>query len=267
MEGEGKDIGRAPVAHVIEIEALHLGIAAQGQLDLGVIAAECDADRFADRRLEQVVGNWRNLVSEHPRSGRVAPMPGTSLDDVLLVNPTHVAVALKYDPEKGAPRVVAKGAGEVAAKLREIATEARVQLCRLPGERRHADRVLLAVGAEPQRVQELTQAWLQKQARQWFEQRLQHYLNLSGLSASKLRLAAPAKRWGSCNSDGTIMLNWRLIHFHPTIIDYVVAHEVAHLQEMNHGPRFWALVETLYPDFVNARNQLRQYDPGTLPLL
>jgi flagellar biosynthesis protein FlhB len=48
--------------------------------------------------------------------------------DVLLVNPTHVAVALKYDPEKGAPRVVAKGAGEVAAKLREIAQEARVPL-------------------------------------------------------------------------------------------------------------------------------------------
>lgn len=137
------------------------------------------------------------------------------------------------------------------------------------GQIRQGQRLLLPlpVDAEPLRVQELTQAWLQKQAKQWFEQRLQHYLDLSGLRASKLRLAAPAKRWGSCNSDGTIMLNWRLIHFHPSIIDYVVAHEVAHLQEMNHGPRFWALVETLYPDFVHARNQLRQYDPGTLPLL
>jgi predicted metal-dependent hydrolase len=145
----------------------------------------------------------------------------------------------------------------------------QVQFEGLISQAQHGQRLSLPlpVDAEAQRVQELTQAWLQKQARLWFEQRLAHYLELSGLSARKLRLAAPAKRWGSCNSDGTIMLNWRLIHFHPSIIDYVVAHEVAHLQEMNHGPRFWALVESLYPDFVNARNQLRQYDPVTLPLL
>ncbi len=121
--------------------------------------------------------------------------------------------------------------------------------------------------AEARRVQEMTQGWLQQQARLCFEQRLDHYLQLAGLSARKLRLAAPAKRWGSCSSDGTIMLNWRLIHFEPAIIDYVVAHEVAHLKEMNHGPRFWALVETIYPDFMQARNRLRQHDPGTLPLL
>lgn len=125
----------------------------------------------------------------------------------------------------------------------------------------------LPMQADSRRVQELTQAWLQQQARQWFEQRLAHYLQAAGLTARKLRLAAPAKRWGSCSSDGTIMLNWRLIHFEPSVIDYVVAHEVAHLKEMNHGPRFWALVETLYPDFMRARNHLRQHDPGTLPLL
>ncbi|WP_341667491.1 M48 family metallopeptidase [Alcaligenes sp. SDU_A2] len=134
---------------------------------------------------------------------------------------------------------------------------------------RNSDRLHLPLplSADSRRVQELTQAWLQQQAAHWFAQRLEHYQQMAGLNARRLRLAAPAKRWGSCSSDGTIMLNWRLIHFEPAIIDYVVAHEVAHLQEMNHGPRFWALVEALYPDFMHARNQLRQHDPGTLPLL
>lgn len=121
--------------------------------------------------------------------------------------------------------------------------------------------------ADSAQMRDLTQSWLQQQARRYFELRLAHYLEKGELSMQRLRLAAPAKRWGSCNSDGTIMLNWRLIHFPPPIIDYVVAHEVAHLKEMNHSRAFWDVVEFLLPDYHHARAQLRQHDPGTLPLL
>ena len=63
----------------------------------------------------------------------------------------------------------------------------------------------------------------------------------------------------SCSPEGKILLSWRLIHFPLHIIDYVVAHEVAHLKELNHGPRFWATVERLLPGHQHARDELRRY--------
>lgn len=133
-----------------------------------------------------------------------------------------------------------------------------------------ADRLCLHLesNADSQRVQDLCHIWLQQQAKRDLTLRLQHFLEKCnyGSSFSKLRLASPAKRWGSCSSNGTIMLNWRLIHFTPAIIDYVVAHEVAHLKEMNHSQHFWQEVERLLPDFYRARQQLKQFDPTSLPL-
>lgn len=126
----------------------------------------------------------------------------------------------------------------------------------------------LETEADSQRVQDLCHSWLQQQAKRDLTHRLHGFLEKCSYSShfSKLRLASPAKRWGSCSSNGTIMLNWRLIHFAPAIIDYVVAHEVAHLKEMNHSQRFWQEVERLLPDFYSARQQLKQFDPTSLPL-
>ena len=62
--------------------------------------------------------------------------------------------------------------------------------------------------------------------------------------------------WGSCNQKGEIRLNWRLVQLPPHLADYVVAHEVAHLVELNHSPRFWALVESLFPGHAAARRAL-----------
>lgn len=132
------------------------------------------------------------------------------------------------------------------------------------------DRLCLHIEAtaSSQRVQDLCHIWLQQQAKRDLTLRLHTFLNKCSYSHrfSQLRLASPAKRWGSCSSNGRIMLNWRLIHFAPEIIDYVVAHEVAHLKEMNHSQHFWQEVERLLPDFYNARQQLKQFDPTSLPL-
>lgn len=121
--------------------------------------------------------------------------------------------------------------------------------------------------AEHQRVRDSAHAWLQLKAAEWFGQRMEHFQQASQLQARRWRLSSAATRWGSCNSDGNIMLNWRLIHFDHAIIDYVVAHELAHLKEMNHSREFWREVGRILPGFEQARNALRQHDPATLPLI
>jgi len=123
---------------------------------------------------------------------------------------------------------------------------------------RHADR---------DRVRDSAHGWLQLQATEWLGQRLDRLQRSSGLAATRWRLSSAATRWGSCNSEGHIMLNWRLIHFEPAVIDYVVAHELAHLRHMNHSAAFWREVERILPGFEVARNALRRHSPTSLPLL
>ncbi|WP_083969458.1 SprT family zinc-dependent metalloprotease [Kerstersia gyiorum] len=125
----------------------------------------------------------------------------------------------------------------------------------------------LPMDAESSRIREITEAWLQRQAALQFQQRLQHMATQHGLTVRSLRLSAARTRWGSCTSDGRIMLNWRLIHFSPAIIDYVIAHELAHLREMNHGPDFWNEVGRIIPDYEQARAALRSHHPGDIPVL
>jgi predicted metal-dependent hydrolase len=74
-----------------------------------------------------------------------------------------------------------------------------------------------------------------------------------------VRLSNARGEWGSCNHRGEIRLNWRLVQLPPDLAAYVVAHEVAHLAEMNHSPRFWAQVEALHPDHATARRALHDW--------
>lgn len=121
--------------------------------------------------------------------------------------------------------------------------------------------------ADAERIRDSACAWLQQRAQMDFSQRLDRYLAMAGCTITGWRLSSARGRWGSCSSARRIMLNWRLIHFAPSIIDYVVAHEVTHLRIMNHGPEFWRELERLYPDFKRARDALRRHQPATLPLI
>lgn len=123
----------------------------------------------------------------------------------------------------------------------------------------------LPADASSARIRDAAQAWLQQRADAWFGARLAHFLQRTGLQIRRWRLSSAATRWGSCTSDGCIMLNWRLIHFAPAIVDYVIAHELAHLREMNHSQDFWAEVGNILPDFESAKKLLRRHDPATLP--
>ena len=115
----------------------------------------------------------------------------------------------------------------------------------------------LPQAADEAQIRDTVQAWLQGRARAAFEPRCQHFALALGVTMKQLRLSSAQTRWGSASVDGTIRLNWRLIHFAPAIIDYVVAHELAHLREMNHSARFWEVVRSVVPDFESARGLLR----------
>jgi len=117
----------------------------------------------------------------------------------------------------------------------------------------------LPTDADSERLKDAVQAWLQSQARALFAERLPIYSARLGSAPTRWRLSSARTRWGSCAPDGSIRLNWRLVHFPVEIVDYVVAHELAHLREMNHGPRFWATVQTMLPEFEAARRALKDY--------
>lgn len=106
-------------------------------------------------------------------------------------------------------------------------------------------------------VQHKVTQWYAKQARSDFIRRIELLAAKLGVPTPPLFLSSAKTRWGSCNSRGEIRLNWRLIQAPPHIIHYVVAHELAHLKEMNHSAQFWAWVEKLCPDYKTARQELK----------
>jgi len=99
---------------------------------------------------------------------------------------------------------------------------------------------------------------LREKARAVFAERLQIHAPRLGVATPPLRLSSARTRWGSCNHRGDIALNWRLVFMPLPVVDYVVCHELAHLKEMNHSPRFWSVVEQLCPDWKTRRLELRQ---------
>jgi len=122
-------------------------------------------------------------------------------------------------------------------------------------------RLTLHVGlthhAGGEQIRDAVQSWLQRQARRLFEERLRHYAAQLGVRWTRLALSSAATRWGSASADGAIRLHWRLIHFALPTIDYVVAHELAHLRVMDHSPRFWDVVRSVIPDVERLRDGLR----------
>lgn len=116
-------------------------------------------------------------------------------------------------------------------------------------------------------IEENLRAWFQKKAQQIFAERLPIYAATLGVSYRSFSLSSARQRWGSCSVSGNIRLNWRLIYFPPSLIDYVIVHELAHLREMNHSSRFWEIVSRVYPDYRTARKQLNQENSHILSLL
>lgn len=111
-------------------------------------------------------------------------------------------------------------------------------------------------------VQRKVALWYAKQARTDFTRRIELLAAKLGVPTPPVYLSNAKTRWGSCNSRGEIRLHWRLIQAPPHIIHYVVAHELAHLKEMNHSPKFWAWVQQLCPEYLRARSELKSLAPS-----
>jgi predicted metal-dependent hydrolase len=126
--------------------------------------------------------------------------------------------------------------------------------------------VSLPADAGEQQLKDRVQGWIQARAEELFGKRLMIYADKLGVRYRSFALSSATTQWGSCTSDARIRLNWRLMHFALPLIDYVIAHELAHLREMNHSPRFWATVQSIFPEFESAKKALRDSAPETMPI-
>jgi predicted metal-dependent hydrolase len=103
--------------------------------------------------------------------------------------------------------------------------------------------------------------FLKREARKTFEARVFHYAERIGVQPKRITVRDTASRWGSCSTTRSLSFSWRLILAPPFVLDYVVAHEVAHLRHMNHSPRFWNLVRELVGDVETPQAWLSQNGP------
>ena len=144
------------------------------------------------------------------------------------------------------------------ARVAGVVLDAQPPAQALPGIAHMTLRLGLPQHAAAAQIRDVVHGWLQRQARRVLEERVRHFEPLLGVRVRRLALSAATTRWGSASADGSIRLHWRLVHLPMASIDYVVAHELAHLREMNHSPAFWDVVRSVVPDVEQARRRLRE---------
>lgn len=106
---------------------------------------------------------------------------------------------------------------------------------------------LICVAGEAAHVGRRVQDFLKREAKRDLTEASRRHAQALGVTISRITLRDTASRWGSCSSTGALSYSWRLILAPPQVLDYLAAHEVAHRKEMNHGPRFWAAVDGIFP--------------------
>ncbi|HUX91193.1 MAG TPA: SprT family zinc-dependent metalloprotease [Gallionellaceae bacterium] len=105
--------------------------------------------------------------------------------------------------------------------------------------------------------------WYKHEALRVFNECVEHFASLMSVSPREIKLTSARTQWGSCTSQGVVRLNWQLVTMPLHLIDYVVVHELAHLLEMNHSPAFWRVVQSVCPDYIKMRRELRNWSPAT----
>lgn len=151
----------------------------------------------------------------------------------------------KVIPLRGEPHAI-RFTGEAATRIVSVTrTAAGWPEIRVPGP----------IKLAPKRLS----AWLFEQAKQDLDERVALHTRAAGKTASRVAVRDQTSRWGSCSTTRALSFSWRLVLAPPHVLDYVAAHEVAHLAEMNHGPRFWALVKKLLPDYDASKRWLKIY--------
>lgn len=122
----------------------------------------------------------------------------------------------------------------------------------------------LVVGGAGEHLARRTTDWLKREAKEHFGALAAMKAASLGRPAPRVAVRDPRRQWGSCSANGTLRLSWRLVMAPEPVVDYVVAHEVAHLAEMNHSRAFWAHVARLTPHLATARIWLRRHGQSLL---
>jgi len=203
-----------------------------------------------------------------PRARRLSLRVDAAARGVELVLPRRA-------PLDAAIGFVAQHRGWIAARVAAMplplrfAADATVPVFGVPHRIRHivvpaAAPVTIAEGeirvrGDPAHLPRRVRDHLKALARREFAARARVLAARLGKSVTGVGVRDPKSRWGSCSSKGMLSFSWRLVFAPEAVIDYVVAHEVAHLVEMNHGPRFWRLVRTLVSDVDKSRAWLRRH--------
>lgn len=191
------------------------------------------------------------------------------INDAIISKQRWILTNLQEQQNQPSPPIEAPVIWTTGAKLPFLGQSATLNVDY--GEPTHFNHVTgiiklnLPSDAAPAQCKKHLLAWLMSQARRQFSERLPFFAKQLGVQYHSFTLSNANSRWGSCNSQGKIRLNWRLIHFSPHLIDYVIAHELAHLREMNHSPRFWATVEQVFPDYAAAIEELNHLGLKALP--
>lgn len=213
--------------------------------------------RIVDYRL--IRSSRRTLgMTIDQRGLRVGASPRTPLAEIERFLRAHAAWVLQKLDEwqvHGRPRHLAVYDG---ASIPVLGEECVVRIEAGANRVRWAGRTLILQARPEADLRQLARRALRNRALALFRERAQHYAVRLRRPPPRVALSNAQTRWGSCNERTGIRLSWRLIHAPPRLIDYVVAHEMAHLVEMNHSPRFWQVVGRLYPEYRSAREELKR---------
>ncbi|MDI4666093.1 M48 family metallopeptidase [Xanthobacter autotrophicus] len=214
----------------------------------------------------------RVAVRRHPQARRLTLRVRAAARDVTLTAPPHVPLAFAHDfvqrhrewvrlrlvrlpqqvpfepgsviPLHGTPHRIVHCPGARGTAWTAVNAEGEPVLC-VAGEAPHM----------PRRVQD----HLKREARRALAAAVRHYAAALKVDVGRITLRDTASRWGSCSAQGDLSFSWRLVMAPPVVLDYLAAHEVAHRLEMNHGPRFWRLVEQVCPARREAEAWLRRH--------
>jgi predicted metal-dependent hydrolase len=210
-----------------------------------------EIDKAVQGKAGWIVKKLQETLARHDRleSARIEWKDGTSLpflgeQVIVVLDPRHAF-------------------GGVGAELKSSAADVQLNTGEaavnetLPGVTHLTLHVGLPHSATAEQIRDAVQAWLMRQAKRIFTERLEHFAPHLGVQWRKLSLSSAGTRWGSASADGSIRLNWRLVHFRQSVIDYVVVHELSHLRVMDHSPRFWDTVRAVVPDYAELRGALK----------
>ncbi|GAA0588459.1 M48 family metallopeptidase [Rhizomicrobium electricum] len=227
------------------------------------------ARRIVRRELLKIDGRAVELnVRLNPRARRLIVKVHPTTGEVMVIAPSKRALDRAVEFARGESDWIAKQLAHVPARV-VLAPGARIPfrgtdhlILRCESGPVSVEPGIIRIGGHAEHAPRRLLDFLKKQAKRELEQKSFEYGAKLGIKPKRITVRDTASRWGSCSSTRSLSFSWRLILAPTFVLDYVVAHEVAHMKEMNHGENFWRIVENLIGNVTPAQAWLRQHGPA-----